>query len=223
MACMGWPYRPSKAEPKRLDVGTPAISCVPRPSRQSNRSSLSVTPIGCSSGQRPEAAPGPDRFSAGKPPPAAPVSASGSSGRRCWRSVGASALSLSIARFVSATTRSNARCNRARAERRCARDRRPRQQHVPLREQVADLLVRCDPRRGDSGIAQHPEPERPLPSRRVVVERDRHSPVGQLVEGAALHCLADLPFDDAFPRRTDRDLALAVASLRHHTRIVAAT
>ena len=100
--------------------------------------------------------------------------------------------------------------------------RRPRQQQVPRRQQVPDLLVRLDPRRRHAGVAQHPKPERALTGRRVVVERDRRPLVGQLVECPVLHRLADLPLDDAFPRRTERDLALPVAPLRYHAQIVAA-
>ena len=107
-------------------------------------------------------------------------------------------------------------------QRRRTRGRRPRQQHIPPIQELADLLVRLDPRRRHACVAEHPEPEGALPGRRVVIERDRHPPVGQLVERAVFHRLADLPLDDALPRRTERDLALAVASLRHHGQIVAA-
>ena len=143
-------------------------------------------------------------------------SASGSSGRRCWRSVGASVLRRSIARFVGrnepfqVTPQARSRQGDAAAARASSASR--------SREQVADLLVRLDPRRRHARIAQHPKPECALPRRRVVLEREPLSLVRQLVERALVHRLADLSLDDALPRRTDRELALAVASLGHHAR-----
>ena len=84
------------------------------------------------------------------------------------RSVGASALSRSIARFASATRRSNATAQPCASQRRRTRGSRSRQQHVRRGQDLADLLVRLDPRRRHAGIPQHPEPERALPGRRVV-------------------------------------------------------
>ena len=59
---------------------------------------------------------------------------------------------------------------------------------------------------------------RPLAGSRVVLERERLALVGQVVEGAALHRLADLALDEALPRRADLAIPLGVASVHGHGR-----
>ena len=120
-------------------------------------------------------------------PPATP------SGRRCWRSVGASALTRAIARLMSTTRSSSAERGRGRPARTAA----PGRAADRAVEQLADLLVRLDPgRRGArrSAASGGPSPSRPPRS------RPRGQPlalVGQVVEGAVLHRLADLALDRA--------------------------
>ena len=103
-----------------------------------------------------------------------------------------------------------------------AGSRRTHQERIPIVEQRADLLVGLDPGRRHAGVAQHPEPERAVPRRRVVVHRQPLTLMRQRIEPALVHRLANLPLDDALPGRPRGQLALAVASLHHHDRMVVA-
>ena len=121
-------------------------------------------------------------------------SASRSSGRRCWRTVGASAFTRAIARFAASTIRASSRravagaaglpCRAARAS-----------SAVALVQQRADRLVRFDPGRRRARVAQHPVGQRPVAGRSIVLERQRRALVRQVVERALVHGLADLALD----------------------------
>ena len=128
------------------------------------------------------------------------------SGRRCWRSVGASALSRAMAALTSTTSRSRSRGRGAGRER---NTRSPaRGWHPGGRGGPADVLVRDDPRGRGAGVLEHPVRHRPLAGKRIVDGRQRLPLEGQVVELALLHRLADLAVDEALPG--GRDLALAV-------------
>ena len=130
----------------------------------------------------------------------------GSSGRRCWRSVGASVLRRSIARFVAATSRSRSRRRRGRVTEDAAAAR-------------ASRASRCASRlRTSLSASIHGGATPALRSTRNPSARSpaaESSSSGSGTPGTAvrrmrpLHRLADLSLDDALPRRTDRELALA--------------
>ena len=129
------------------------------------------------------------------------------SGRRCWRSVGASALRLAIAALIS-TTAPRGPPDRGGLGAR-ARD-GPREDRVASLEQPPDLLVGLDPGRRGAGIAEHPVGHRPVAGGRVVDEGQALALVGQLVELALRHRLPELALDEALPRRGDLAVALGV-------------
>ena len=130
-----------------------------------------------------------------------------SSGRRCCRSVGASALRRAIAALISMTTASSAARSRRLGTSRAGG---PRQDRVPAIEQPPDLLVGLDPRRGGARVAEHAVGHRPVAGGRVVLHRQALALVRQLVERPLLHRLAQLPLDEALPRWADLAATLGV-------------
>ena len=100
------------------------------------------------------------------------------------------------------------------------RPRRPLEDRVAPREQRPDLLVGLDPGRREVGALEHPVGERPLAGGGVVDERQLLALVRQIVEGAGLLGLADLPVDEALARRRERVAQLG-ALVGHGSTIVA--
>ena len=148
-----------------------------------------------------------------------PPRPTGSSGRRCCRSVGASELSRSMARLAAATIRArSARARRCdRGDIRGARSMSVSSSAISRRASLSDSI--------QGGAA---------PAFRSIRWAIAHSPaaasssigsrlalVREAVERALLHRLADLPLDEALPRVRGLQPTLGVPTLRTHGPIVA--
>jgi hypothetical protein len=131
---------------------------------------------------------GPDPERSGSAPPGRRRSrrsraSPGSSRPAVCRSVGASALTRSIARFTSTTSAACSRRSRSRTVVGGADG--AREQVVEAGEQAARLLVGFDPGRRDAGVPEHPMGHRPVRRGGVVLDRQALALVRQVLEGAA--------------------------------------